>query len=85
MLTIQGIYDGRNIKPLEEIHVQPNVKVIITFLEDQREQQANLDATEKGAGRFSLNNLSYKKTRGILGKVGGNLSDDVISERRSYV
>ena len=35
MLSIQGIYTGKEIKPLEEIHVRPNVRVIITFLEDE--------------------------------------------------
>ena len=35
MLSIRGIYTGKEIKPLEEIHVRPNVRVIITFLEDE--------------------------------------------------
>jgi hypothetical protein len=34
VLSIQGIYTGREIKPLEEIHIRPNVRVIITFLDD---------------------------------------------------
>ncbi len=34
MLSIQGIYDGKKIKPLEEIKARPNVRVIITFLEE---------------------------------------------------
>lgn len=33
MLSIRGIYTGKEIKPLEDIPVQPNVQVIITFLE----------------------------------------------------
>lgn len=35
MLSIRGIYTGKEIKPLEDIHVRPNVRVIITFLEDE--------------------------------------------------
>ncbi|MCP4352160.1 MAG: hypothetical protein GY795_42400 [Desulfobacterales bacterium] len=35
MLSIQGIYTGREIKPLEEITVRPDVRVIITFLENE--------------------------------------------------
>lgn len=34
MLSIQGIYTGTEIKPLEEVYVRPNVRVIITFLDD---------------------------------------------------
>lgn len=33
MLSIRGIYTGKEIKPLEDIPIQPNVQVIITFLE----------------------------------------------------
>jgi len=33
MLSIRGIYTDNEIKPLEDIPVQPNVQVIITFLE----------------------------------------------------
>jgi hypothetical protein len=40
MLSIQGIYTGKEIKPLEEIHVRPNVRVIITFLEDELREDA---------------------------------------------
>jgi hypothetical protein len=35
MLSIRGIYTGKEIKPLENIPVQPNVQVIITFSEEQ--------------------------------------------------
>ncbi len=37
MRSIRGIYTGKEIKPLEDIHVCPNVRVIITFLEDGTE------------------------------------------------
>ncbi len=35
MIAIRGIYTGKEIKPLEEFHVRPNIRVIITFLEDE--------------------------------------------------
>ncbi|KPA14792.1 hypothetical protein MHK_004995 [Candidatus Magnetomorum sp. HK-1] len=35
MLSIKGIYDGKRVIPLETIHKKPNVKVIITFLEEE--------------------------------------------------
>ncbi|OQX16560.1 MAG: hypothetical protein BWK80_40085 [Desulfobacteraceae bacterium IS3] len=34
MISIQGVYDGQKIMPLEKIDAKPNVKVIITFLEE---------------------------------------------------
>jgi len=39
MQSIRGIYTGKEIKPLEDIHVRPNVSVIITFLDDMLENQ----------------------------------------------
>jgi len=34
MLSVPGIYDGKNILPLEAIKDHRNYKVIITFLEE---------------------------------------------------
>lgn len=34
MLSIQAIYDGKKIIPLEKIDAKPNVRVIVTFLEE---------------------------------------------------
>lgn len=33
MLSVRGIYDGKQIKPLEAFSVPPNVEVIITFMD----------------------------------------------------
>jgi hypothetical protein len=35
MLSVRGIYTGKEIKALEEVHARPNIRVIITFLEDE--------------------------------------------------
>ena len=35
MLSVRGIYTGKEIKALEEVHVRSNIQVIITFLEDE--------------------------------------------------
>ena len=34
MFTIEGVFDGTSIRPLEAIHAQPNTRVVITFLEE---------------------------------------------------
>lgn len=31
MISVRGIFDGKEIKPLEKFQVPPNVEVIITF------------------------------------------------------
>ena len=33
MKTVEGIYDGKRINPLEPIHMPANVRVFITFLD----------------------------------------------------
>lgn len=35
MLAIRGMYTGKNVQLLEDVHVRPNVRVIVTFLDDE--------------------------------------------------
>ena len=35
MQAIQGIYDGKTIRPLEPIRAHPNARVIITFMDSE--------------------------------------------------
>jgi len=37
MLSVQGIYDGKQIMLPPNINVMPNIRVIITFLDDKPE------------------------------------------------
>ncbi len=37
MRTVQGYYDGRNIRLMEDIVVKPNQRVIITLIDDDVE------------------------------------------------
>ncbi len=49
MLAIRGIYTGNNIQLLEDIHVRPNVRVIVTFLDDEPvEVQPRVPGSAKG-------------------------------------
>ena len=36
MLAIRGIYTGQDVRLLEDVHVRPNIRVIVTFLEDEQ-------------------------------------------------
>jgi len=59
MLSIQGIYDGKELKTFDIIQIKSPKKVIITFLEDITEDftsdELHLIAQEGGAFDF-LNN-----------------------------
>lgn len=66
MLSIQGIYTGNEIKPLEKIHLRPNIRVIITFLEDD----SSLFAPAPPAGNQG-GVRSQTRTQRFLEKCGG--------------
>lgn len=61
MISIRGIYTGKEIKPLEDIRVRPNVGVIITFLEDE----------EKDVDHKKETNMPNSNTEAFLKKCGG--------------
>jgi hypothetical protein len=50
MIAIQGMYDGKTIKPLEPIHAQVNTRVIIMFIEEQRSPSVPATRLEDVAG-----------------------------------
>jgi hypothetical protein len=54
MLSVTGIYDGKNIYPAEAIREQRKYKVIITFIEELD----NENAEEPGVRNFGTNNAS---------------------------
>lgn len=62
MLSIRGIYTGQEIKPLEDIPFQPNVQVIITFLEPDKIHQEAESQNSKS---------SQNLTQLFLDKCGG--------------
>jgi len=43
MLSVRGIYDGKQIKPLEKFDVPPDVEVIITFMDKKTTVQSKDD------------------------------------------
>ncbi len=66
MQSIRGIYNGKEIKPLEAINVRPNVHVIITFLDDvldDGKQTQTITPEQIGHGETS--------TQRFLKKCGG--------------
>lgn len=56
MLSVTGIYDGKSIFPTEAIREQRKYKVIITFVEELD----NVEAEELGMRNFGTNNASLE-------------------------
>ena len=50
MQAIQGIYDGKTIRPLEPVRAHPNVRVIITFMEPELVEDLPVTRLEDVAG-----------------------------------
>ena len=65
MLSVRGIYTGTEIKPLEDIRMRPNVRVIITFLEDE---QAPVQVKRRVR---NISTGSQNRTKVFLEKCGG--------------
>ena len=74
MLAIKGTYDNGKIKLQEKVAASKPVSVIVTFLEDIKDEHV---------ARFDANKFSFGKARKILKNYQGSLSDAVIEERRS--
>ncbi len=51
MLAIRGIYTGNHIRLMEQVHVRPNVRVIVTFLDDE---PVSLDVDDATSGLLAL-------------------------------
>jgi hypothetical protein len=66
MLSIRGIYTGKEIKPLEYVRAQPNVRVIITFLDDEVDKPKMAQKADKRENYAPKN-----PTQAFLDKCGG--------------
>lgn len=54
MLSIPGIYTGREIRPLEPIRSRPNQRVIITFLDEDAPLQPMASPRVPGSARGQI-------------------------------
>ncbi|MCA1809756.1 MAG: hypothetical protein LC725_09960 [Lentisphaerae bacterium] len=50
MHAIQGVYDGKMIRPLEPVRANPNVRVIITFMDSEQNNAMSKTRLEDVAG-----------------------------------
>jgi hypothetical protein len=92
MHSIRGIYTGKEIKPLEDIHVRPNVRVIITFLdevaEDSEEEQKigkNREGSPKSPTQIFLEKCGgWEDTRGAEEIIAEIYASRTTSERGAH-
>ena len=73
MLAIRGVFDNGIIKLNEKVNYSKPLKVIVTFLEEIRE-----DKNES----IDLNKFSFFKSQEVLKNLKSSLSDAVIEERK---
>ncbi len=73
MIAVEGIYTGTEVRLLEPIHVRPNVRVIVMFLEDESPRVENVSSRPVS-----------KTTQEFLQKCGGwedtRSPDEIVSE-----
>ena len=74
MLAIKGTYDNGKIKLQEKVAATKPVPIIVTFLEDVKNEHV---------ARFDVKKFAFVKARKILKDYKGSLSDAVIEERRN--
>ena len=72
-MTIRGVFDNGIIKLNEKVNYSKPLKVIVTFLEEIRE-----DKNES----IDLNKFSFFKSQEVLKNLKSSLSDAVIEERK---
>ncbi len=73
MIAVSGTYQNGNLKLDEEYISNKPVKVIVTFLEEEKKE------SEKG---LSLTDFSFAKSRKILENYKGSFTETLIEERR---
>jgi len=73
MIQVSGTYSKGNIQLDERIDIDKPVKVIVTFIDENADENK----------RLMLSDFSFAKSRASLKHVKGNISDAVIEERRS--
>jgi len=73
MIAIEGIYTGTEVRLLEPIHVRPNIRVIVMFLEDEQPRIGNISSRPVS-----------QATQEFLQKCGGwedtRSPDEIVSE-----
>lgn len=80
MLAIMGTYENGVIKLDEEPKGASFFKVVVTFLEENKEIHS-----EDVPRRLRLEDFHFAKSREALKNIKGSLSDAATEERRSYL
>ncbi|MGB0880828.1 MAG: hypothetical protein ACPGTO_09705 [Polaribacter sp.] len=78
MIAVRGTYKNGKIKLDKEVKVSKTVKVIVTFLEDEK-FDVGLST------QLNMDNFSFKKARVKTKGLKSSLSDEIIQERRLHI
>ncbi|MBF0546570.1 MAG: hypothetical protein HQM08_19140 [Candidatus Riflebacteria bacterium] len=76
MLTVKGIYKKGEVILLNNVEFDKQMDVLITFLDD-------LEKTPEE--KLKAENFSFSKSRQLLAKYKGSLSQAIIEERRRQI
>ena len=76
MIEVNGIYENGIVKLSRQIKAKKSVKVIVTFLDEDRPNESE---------RLSIKDFSFLKSRERSKRFIGSFSDTVIEERRSEI
>ena len=79
MLAIMGTYENGVIKLDEEPKGASFSKVVVTFLEENKE------INKEDVPRLRLEDFHFAQSREALKNIKGSLSDAATEERRSYL
>ena len=68
MLSVNGYYDGHNYVTEGNVAVKPNQRVIITFLDDDYEEKADIQDAKK----------KFEKMKSFFGSLSHEEAEDII-------
>ena len=74
MIAINGTYENGIIRLEKKIDTKKSLKVIVTFLDEELQNDSM---------RLSTNDFSFRHSRQKTKRFKGNLSDSVIEDRRA--
>jgi len=76
MLVVSGIYENGEIRLEKKVDLKEKRKVTITFSDEKTSNENKI---------LTKNDFSFERSRKKSSHYDGNLSDEIISERRDYL
>ena len=74
MIAVNGVYENGLVRLDRRIRTKKNVKVIVTFLDEELQSESK---------RLTLKDFSFLKSREDSKRYKGSLSDVIIEDRKA--